>query len=231
MFRHTLTLDVTQQPRTLFFYWRSKPTCDRSLTNFFFLNVVSNSLIINGIRTHNVSGDMITLRLKIQPPRLEKKMSANPALKIWDASISCIKETTGDILMRLVFTFSTIKYCHSVSIESLYSTFDILRSQWSPYKFRLTSPAVTHQRQAVCLLTSKNMELMVYYENMCFTIKKDKIIFLSTINSFTHQQGVVVVVIVWQLAFQLPVQSVPIITNVVSSNPSHVRCTRYNIIM
>ena len=58
MFRHTLTLDVTQQqPRTLFFYWRSKPTCDRSLTNFFFLNVVSNSLIINGIRTHNVSGD------------------------------------------------------------------------------------------------------------------------------------------------------------------------------
>jgi hypothetical protein len=29
--------------------------------------------------------------------------------------------------------------------------------------------------------------------------------------------------------FQLPVQSVPIITNVVSYNPAQERCTRYNI--
>jgi hypothetical protein len=28
---------------------------------------------------------------------------------------------------------------------------------------------------------------------------------------------------------QLPVQSVPITTNVVSSNPAKARCTRYNI--
>jgi hypothetical protein len=33
--------------------------------------------------------------------------------------------------------------------------------------------------------------------------------------------GTVVVVIVWQLDLQLPVQSVPIITKVVSSNPIH----------
>jgi hypothetical protein len=33
--------------------------------------------------------------------------------------------------------------------------------------------------------------------------------------------GAVVVVIVWQLDLQLPVQSVPIITKVVSSNPIH----------
>jgi hypothetical protein len=58
---------------------------------------------------------------------------------------------------KFVNDLSTIKYCHSVSIESLYSTFDILRSQWSPYKFRLTSPDVTQQKQAVCLPTSKNM--------------------------------------------------------------------------
>jgi hypothetical protein len=30
-------------------------------------------------------------------------------------------------------------------------------------------------------------------------------------------------------AFQLPVQSVPITTNVVSSNPAQARCTRYSI--
>ena len=34
--------------------------------------------------------------------------------------------------------------------------------------------------------------------------------------------GAIVVVIVWYLDLQLPVQSVPITTKVVSSNPSHV---------
>ena len=34
-------------------------------------------------------------------------------------------------------------------------------------------------------------------------------------------KGTVVVVIVWYLGLQLPVQSVPIITKVVSSNPVH----------
>jgi hypothetical protein len=33
------------------------------------------------------------------------------------------------------------------------------------------------------------------------------------------------VVIVWSLDLQLPVQSVPITTNVVSSNPGQTRCT------
>ena len=38
------------------------------------------------------------------------------------------------------------------------------------------------------------------------------------------------VVIVWQLDLQLPMQSVPITTNhVVSSNPTQARCARYNI--
>jgi len=36
-------------------------------------------------------------------------------------------------------------------------------------------------------------------------------------------------VIVWQLDLQLPMQLVPIPTNVVSSNPTQSRCTRYNI--
>ena len=38
-----------------------------------------------------------------------------------------------------------------------------------------------------------------------------------------------VVVIVWLLDLQLPIQSLPITTNVVSSNPVQARCNRYNI--
>ena len=37
------------------------------------------------------------------------------------------------------------------------------------------------------------------------------------------------VMIVWQLDLQLPMQSVPITTEVVSLNLTQVRCTRYNI--
>ena len=47
---------------------------------------------------------------------------------------------------------------------------------------------------------------------------------------YPNSSGVVVVVIVRWLDLQLPMQSVPITTNVVSSNPAQVRCTRYNII-
>ena len=38
-----------------------------------------------------------------------------------------------------------------------------------------------------------------------------------------------VIVIIWLLDLQLPMQSVPITTNVESSNPIQVRCTQYNI--
>jgi len=38
-----------------------------------------------------------------------------------------------------------------------------------------------------------------------------------------------VIVIVWYFNLQLPMQSVHITTNVVSSNPSQARCTRYSI--
>ena len=41
--------------------------------------------------------------------------------------------------------------------------------------------------------------------------------------------GVVVVMIAWQLDLQLHMQSVPITTNVVSSNPTQARCTQYTI--
>jgi hypothetical protein len=46
----------------------------------------------------------------------------------------------------------------------------------------------------------------------------------SLVSTSTTTMGVVVAVIVWWLAFQLPVQSVPITTKVVSSNPAQVRC-------
>jgi hypothetical protein len=39
----------------------------------------------------------------------------------------------------------------------------------------------------------------------------------------------IMIMIVWLLDLQLPVQSVPITTNVVSLNPAHGECTRYNI--
>jgi len=35
--------------------------------------------------------------------------------------------------------------------------------------------------------------------------------------------------IVWKVDLHLPLQSVPITTNVASSNPAQARCTRYNI--
>jgi hypothetical protein len=45
----------------------------------------------------------------------------------------------------------------------------------------------------------------------------------------TEVVGAIVVVIEQELAFQLPVQSVPIPTNVVSWKPAQAKCTRYNI--
>jgi hypothetical protein len=44
-----------------------------------------------------------------------------------------------------------------------------------------------------------------------------------------YTRGTVVVVIVLWLDVQLPMQSVAITTNIVSSNLAQARCTRYNI--
>ena len=70
------------------------------------------------------------------------------------------------------------------------------------------------------------------------------IVFFRTINrsvvseengkDYTNRQmpnygGAIVGVIVFQLDLQLCMQSVPITTNVASSNYAQVRCTRYNI--
>jgi hypothetical protein len=46
----------------------------------------------------------------------------------------------------------------------------------------------------------------------------------------SSRDGIVVVVIVWWLDLQLSMQSLPITTNVVSSNPLQAMCTRYNIV-
>jgi len=53
------------------------------------------------------------------------------------------------------------------------------------------------------------------------------IIHLDTCTNIWLWFGEVVVVIVWYL--DLPMPSVPITTNVVSSNPAQARCTWYNI--
>ena len=44
-------------------------------------------------------------------------------------------------------------------------------------------------------------------------------------------RGAVIVVIAWFLDLQLPVKSMHITTNVVSSYPAQARCTRYNIVI
>ena len=44
---------------------------------------------------------------------------------------------------------------------------------------------------------------------------------LITLHFITFGMGTIVVMIVWQLDLQLPVESVPITTKVVSSNPVH----------
>jgi hypothetical protein len=51
---------------------------------------------------------------------------------------------------------------------------------------------------------------------------------VSSSSSYNHNR-VVGVMIVWWLDLQLSIQSVPITTHVVSSNPALARCTRYNI--
>ena len=53
-----------------------------------------------------------------------------------------------------------------------------------------------------------------------------KVLYMYPPNIF----GAVVVVIIWYLDLQIPMQSMPITTNVVSSNSAEKRCTRYNII-
>ena len=49
------------------------------------------------------------------------------------------------------------------------------------------------------------------------------------IPDFLKEIGDIVVVIVWKLDLQLHMQSLPITTNVMSSNPAQARCTRYNM--
>ena len=60
--------------------------------------------------------------------------------------------------------------------------------------------------------------------NKEFVIDNNLIIYLLTNEAF-------VVMIVWQLDLQLPMQSVLITTNVMSSNPAQMRCTRYHIML
>ena len=57
------------------------------------------------------------------------------------------------------------------------------------------------------------------------------LIFLMNKENPLKTQGVIVVVIVWQLDLQLPMQSVPITTKVLSWNPAQARFTRYIIII
>ena len=52
------------------------------------------------------------------------------------------------------------------------------------------------------------------------TVGRVNILYLARV-AIENDSGVIVVVIVWWLGFQLPMQSVPITTKVVNSNPAH----------
>jgi hypothetical protein len=77
------------------------------LTNFFFLNVVSNSLIINGIRTHNVSGDNDYTTIK------------NIAAKTWKSPRLVCVETSIDASQSHLFLYADIcEYVAAVNIRN-----------------------------------------------------------------------------------------------------------------
>ena len=78
------------------------------------------------------------------------------------------------------------------------------------------------------MISLKNYIKNQYRFNVMVFPKRTNLEFIinlfSLVSTSTTTMGVVVAVIVWWLAFQLPVQSVPITTKVVSSNPAQVRC-------
>jgi hypothetical protein len=84
---------------------------------------------------------------------------------------------------------------------------------------------------------SFQLQLIHYQDFLHLKIRKQSRIYkllnfdlhIDEVELQLHEEAVVAV-IVWYLYLQLPVQSVPITTKVVSSsNPTQTRCTRYNI--
>ena len=66
----------------------------------------------------------------------------------------------------------------------------------------------------VCSIHKQNyMEIRIQNEFMCY-MNKDRLMYY-------HLLGVLLVKIAWELDKQLPMQSVPITTNILSSNPAH----------
>jgi len=75
----------------------------------------------------------------------------------------------------------------------------------------------------------------MYFESICLIPKTVDVLSLFGRKLSTHWTKLyktwtnglaIVVVVVWLLDLQLPIQSVPITTNIVSSNHAHVGCTR-----
>ena len=67
-----------------------------------------------------------------------------------------------------------------------------------------------------CLQTEADKYVMIYLGGLNKLLK---------IEMFSMIRGAVMVVIIWYLDLQLPMQSVPITTKVVSSNPAQAKCT------
>ena len=98
---------------------------------------------------------------------------------------------------------------------------------------------VTHMETCSKLMFTNGKNVVsIIYDTILFkfllflnTYLDQSIIYLlSGIVHFISGVGAVIVEIIWQLDLQLPVQSVPITTKIVSSkNLFMVRCTRHNI--
>ena len=76
------------------------------------------------------------------------------------------------------------------------------------------------RQRSFCFLTLLRTTLVL---EICNAVK---VLYMYPPNIFVA----VVVVIIWYLDLQIPMQSMPITTNVVSSNFAQARCIRYNII-
>ena len=68
---------------------------------------------------------------------------------------------------------------------------------------------------------SSSINVVACFENCMFS---DKVLFPTT----THRRSSDIRCVIYRFSF-LPMQSVPITTNIVSSNPAQAGCTRYNI--
>ena len=134
---------------------------------------------------------------------------------------------------------SSIPQC--IKYTSAWVTVDL----WGTLTLHVVTPLVMLSRELLCRYTIicysynnmhgvylQNISIYYYFfyysasiSHLVIAIGANVIIWAIPVSNVL----IIMVVIVWWLDLQLPMQSVPITTNVVSLNPAQARCTRFNI--